>query len=328
MNQQNIEALFEVLGVHNATLKGEWVRGSCPLAFARHRGGKDRDPSFAIRHNPTGRSGYNCFSCNLHGKSLDGLLMELLHELKKPNAPQIDLAKAYALIEEENAQGYSDSNWTGKVNVMLSNYEPWPDWFLHGLKPVIEVPRATAYLNGRGVTPKTAAALEVCYDAQRDMVCFPMRDSNLHLGGLRGRAIKDDDEEGLRYYDYRHQGHSNTGHLWMGESHINYLKPVVIVEGMFDYATVYRVYRNVMANLTTGLSVPKLKKLESAVEVLELFDNDVAGRMAALNLKSELKTLVRTVEYDTDADTDPSKIGLKRVAKMLSKYVKLDNLID
>lgn len=330
MNEKNIEAFLSLLSVHNGTLKGDWVIASCPAAFARHKSGKDDNPSFGIFNNPTGRSGYNCFSCNLRGNSLGDLLVELVYETNKfEGAPYMELAKAFELVEHENEQGYVSTEWSGKV-VDAPEFEAWPEWWLETFMPASKNIDAMEYLISRGITPATVKALDLRYDTSKKTVCFPFRNASGDLAGMRGRFLTPSGN--FRHYDYKCNGVSNTATTWMGENHINFLKPIIVVEGQFDYATVFRVYRNVMANLTTSLSWPKVNKLKSAVEVIEMFDYDVAGRTAGNLLEEQLKgTAVHHFDYKkylkSEKDTDPAEIGAGKLGKFLSDYVVLDKPI-
>jgi DNA primase len=121
----------------------------------------------------------------------------------------------------------------------------------------------------------------------------------------------------------------------LGEQHLDPLRPVVLVEGPFDYAKVYRLYRNVVCNLTTSLSAGKVKKLKTTVGVVAFFDDDVAGVEAALTLKEQLKhdCAYSMVEYPPlpkgkeKQDPGDAHMTLDVIAKMLKKHVTLDKRI-
>lgn len=326
MNKENILALFECLGVKNLQFGEEWVRGSCPLAFARHQKGTDKRPSFGVKIDDAGESICNCFSCNTRG-NLNTLLTELLFESKKGKAPKMNLAGAFRLVEDENERGYLvQQDWTyGKA--AQDHFRAFPEGWLESFPWASASKRATAFLKARGVPLKLANELEIRYDTDRDRVCFPFRAHGGALAGMRGRMI-DPPNDDMRYHDYRYQKHSNVGLVWLGEHVIDYAKPVVVVEGPFDYTSVYAVYPNVLANLSTGLNHNKAIKLAPAVEVLCFFDNpliDMAGKLAYEKLCHHIgkETVVRQIQYPDNKLKDPGEIDRATMHGILADYVNL-----
>lgn len=335
MNETNAKQLLEYLGVKNAELYGEWVRASCPFAFARHKHGKDTNPSFGIFHNPTGKSRFNCFGCNFKGPSLDKLVVEMQYYLqtKQTTNPSINLAKAYELIEDENVIGYHGAEWTG-ITVAEEKYEPWPNWFVEAYPEAWKVPLAVNYLKSRGVPNALWHSMSLRADTGKRMVGFPYWNRDGVLSGMRGRSwVK---ESKFPHYDYKWNGANNSKLVYLGEHHIDYLKPLVILEGEFDYASVYRVYRNVVSNLTASLSAQKVAKLENAVEIIGFFDDDEAGQIASKILADKFKGLYREVSYepmkkyrDVEGElADPGACNHLQIAELLSPHVTLDALIE
>ena len=313
---------MKLIGAKNITKTGQWVKASCPLAFARHASGKDSNPSFGIRIEPQGQSICNCFACNVKG-SLSTLLTELLYELHKGNGPKLKLAEAFKLIEEENEAGYfpqADWNPGAKEEKQV---EVWPEDWLQSFKLAMSITRAHDFLLRRGVTPKLAAELELRYDSVGDMVGFPLRTTEGKLAGMRGRLLVPSGD--FRYYDYKWKGISNTGLVWLGEHKVDMAKPVVVVEGPFDYAAVFPVYSNVLANLSTGLSERKARRLTTAVEVLAFFDNDFAGDLALATLRKHLgkQTVVHRVWYPSKDVKDPGEMSRDAIYAALADFVSI-----
>lgn len=322
MNEQEIKMFLSHLGVDNAELHGDWVRSSCPLAFARHKSGKDSNPSFGVTHVPGGKSGFNCFGCNIKGKTLDGLLTETMYALQKQGGhSDINLEAAFKMIEDEGESGYLHSDWTGKIYPAVSGFEEWPNWYLDSFMSVFKSPEAMAYLNSRGVAYDLWDVFSLRFDATRQTVCFPFFNRDNKLSGMRGRFIKPKGD--FRYYDYKWNNVNNTSLIWMGENHLDYLKPVVVVEGMFDYAAVYRVYPNVVANLSTGLSEQKVKKLENAVQIVGFFDNDEAGKIASVLLGDRFKGGYVEVDYGSSKAKDPGSMSWSELINALRPYVNV-----
>lgn len=322
MTEEKIFALLDLVGAKHAVKTGQWVKASCPLAWVRHEKGTDSNPSFGIKIEATGKSICNCFACNVKGE-LSTLLTELLFEIHKGNGPKLKLAEAFKLVEQENEAGYFDhGDWhpghKDERQVVL-----WPESWLASFHPAVNVPRAMKFLHSRGIHVKLAKELDLRYDSAGDMVGFPMRTAEGKLAGMRGRLIEPAGD--FRYYDYRWKGVSNTGLVWLGEDKADLAKPVVVVEGPFDYAAVFPVYRHVLANLSTGLSERKARRLATAVEVLVFFDNDKAGDLAGIELRKHIgkATVLRWVKYPDKHVKDPGDMDRAAIFSALSQYVTI-----
>jgi 5S rRNA maturation endonuclease (ribonuclease M5) len=337
MNADQALVFFSALGVKNAEIAGEWVRASCPLAFARHRHGRDRNPSFGLHLDPEGKSGYHCFACGIKGASVDSLLAEIHYYASRGEAPShINLAAAYQIAEDESSLEYHDIPWE-RASGPKDSLVPFPEWWLDSFPPASACPEAVSYLHQRGVPESLWEKLNLRFDASRGFVCFPYRDLRGRLAGMRGRSISPDAK--LKHYDYRWNGISNARFVLLGEHAIDFLRPVVVVEGECDYASVYaHAYRNVVANLTASLSEPKVKTLELAVSVVCFFDDDEAGAIAAAKLADRLK-LCQIVDYspvakyrvsaaDADRYRDPGDCNRLQLRELLAPYVPLDQPLD
>lgn len=321
MNDANAIALLNALGVHNAELHGEWIRSSCPLAFHRHRSGRDTNPSFGIHYAPDEKSGYHCFGCNLKSKDVADLIVEVMFALKHPHhpPPPMDLNLATQILSGEEEHGYKGADWTGKIAPVEKPFEEFPSWWLDSFHSVFKHPEAMAYLNSRGVPPRVWEELDFRFDMDRKTVCFPFYNTSNKLAGMRGRFLHPKGD--FRHHDYRWNGVSNVKLVLMGENHVDFLSPVVVVEGQFDYAKVYQITKNVVANLGTALTEPKLKKLENAVEVIGFFDDDEAGEIASQLMQQRLGYAYKAVKYPKakkGEKLDPGKLTLQQITKALS----------
>jgi DNA primase len=322
MTEEKVFALLALLGAKHATKTGQWVKASCPLAWVRHGKGSDTNPSFGVKIEPHGKSICNCFACNVKGE-LSTLLTELLYEIRKGNAPKLKLAEAFKLVEEENEAGYFDHGDWYPGHKDERQVVPWPEAWLDSFQFAVDVSRAKEFLHTRGVNAKLAKELDLRYDSAGDMVCFPFRTSEGKLAGMRGRLIKPAGD--FRYYDYKWKDVSNTGLVWMGEDKTDFTKPVVVVEGPFDYSAVFSVYPNVLANLSTSLNERKARRLEPAVEVLVFFDNDKAGELAYVELRKHIAktTVVRQMPYPSKKVKDPGEMSRADIFSALSKFVTI-----
>lgn len=337
MNVENAKLFMQFLGVHNGESHGEWYRASCPLAFHRHKGGKDAHPSFGLFLNPTGRSGYSCFSCGLKSRDLADVILEIQYALqqKSPHsAPPMELEKALVLAEKENELGYFEAEWTGLVLPTSQLLEEFPSWWLESFKPVGLFPAGVDYLLGRGVSIKVQKALDIRFDAMKKTVCWPMYDQIGRFSGLRGRYIAPKTE--VKSHDYKWNGTSNASLVLLNEGRIDETKPIIVVEGEIDMSRVYAVYRNVVSNLSASLTDAKCKKMEKAMHVFGLFDDDEAGEIATQTLASRLGASFTRIPWPDPpmlkqfepgkgkSVKDPGDCTNEQLVQLIANYVPVD----
>lgn len=303
MKDDKIKALYATLGEKDPVVADRWIRGSCPLAWSRHKSGKDSNPSFGIsRALDGGFSTAHCLGCGFTGR-LEKLLGEIQYEAQfLPPKVQFDLKLAWQLVESES----DDLEFTGlpdfEQEPEVKQVVPWPEDWLKSFMPVTKSPRAMAYLTGRGVGEHQIKVQELRYDSMRDRVCFPFRSRDGKLAGMRGRAV--DPANPLKFYDYTWSGHNNSELMWYGEHLCDFHGVIVLVEGQSDWGRVHEAYPNVLAGLTASLTQHRLKKLVFAEKVVGLFDNrkiDPAGGAASDKVSDFLATVnVPYVEVDYD----------------------------
>jgi hypothetical protein len=321
VTEENIRRLLACLGVSTGGPHGEWYRASCPLAFHRHRGGKDLNPSFGVHIDPKGRSGYLCYSCQIRSRDLADLLVDLSFALKTPAhpPPPMNLQLALEIISSEDMIGYSPTDWS--AHVAEQEFEEFPLWWLDSFPSVFKFPEAAAYLNSRAVPTTLWSDLELRYDVSRKMVCFPYFNTGGRLAGMRGRAIM---TSNYPHHEYSWNSYNNSKLVLYGENRIDWMKPVVIVEGEFDYCRVLQVYPNVVANLTATLSERKLVTLEMAVSIIGFWDSDEAGRTAAKRMEQRFGIVYSDVTYPPHPEEeklDPGKLSLSLIGKMLEPHL-------
>jgi hypothetical protein len=318
VTEDNIRRLLACLGVHAGGPHGEWYRAPCPLAFHHHRSGTDHNPSFGVHIEPTGRSGYQCFSCQIRSRDLADLIVDIAFALKTPvhPPPPMNLQLAQEIINAESEIGYTGTEWLPHPSVQV--LEEFPQWWLDSFPSVFRFPAAQAYLNGRGVTPSLWSDLELRFDSSRNMVACPFWNISGKLAGMRGRSII---TGAYPHYDYSWNHYNNTKLVLYLENRIDWAKPVVVVEGEFDAMQVIQVYPNVVANLTATLSEPKLKTLELAIALIGFFDNDEAGERASAMMKTRFGFVYRAVTYPEGSAKDPGAMPLGQIQKMLGPFV-------
>jgi len=72
MNFKNINIILEELGLKMSHRWEDWVMLKCPFAEWTHSKGTDTNPSFGIKINDTGNSGYHCFSADTTFLTFEG----------------------------------------------------------------------------------------------------------------------------------------------------------------------------------------------------------------------------------------------------------------
>ena len=330
MNAEKAAALLKVLGAHNIGIGEQWVKASCVFApwVSAHKGGVDRNPSFGIKINDTGRSMFNCFACHKHG-DLDTLMVELMHYASQ-GGHKLNLKAGFEMVEQENDEAYYDAGeWTeggGKPPVV---FEPFPEWFLEAFPSSLKVKAARDYLHSRGMTDEHIEHFDVRYDQFKQRVCFPYRSNDGELAGIRGRDVFVNPMSNKKpHFDYKYNGHSNIGITWYGEHEVSTNKPLLVVEGQMDRWSVWRVYDNVVANLSSGTSHFKLSRLQYFPEVIFFYDADGPGKEAADMSWQYLrkKTTCYAVEWAPEhyeQKLDPGKCSTKLLRTLLADYVDL-----
>ena len=105
---------------------------------------------------------------------------------------------------------------------------------------------------------------------------------------------------------------------------MNLDSPLVLVEGPFDYTSVYRAYPNVVASFTSGLSVEKCKRLGLASELITFYDHGSGGDAARKRLDEVFPKLPITHLIPTEQQEDPGNMSLEEIQELLTEYVPFE----
>lgn len=316
MNHLQIRKFLKALGSDpGETYEHEqWVVASCPLAPWTHDSGTDANPSFAINCKPNGESYFHCFTCR------SGDLLRLLELLKNYGAkkPKYNIRVAMAVLAEEEEDNVSlDIKDFDAPPLDIIKTVPWDEDWLDTFWKAVNVPVAMGYLNGRDVDEERALDLDIRWDGSREAVCFPVRDFEGQLVGLRGRRIDGG------YYDYGGPKNHRNKLVWYGEERITFSRPVLLVESVFDFASAIRVYGNILAPLTVGISEPKIKRIGAALDVVTLFDNGKGGDKARDLIDKYLPSSIRVHCNPPEHRDDPGEMTVKELCKVLADKLKI-----
>lgn len=307
--------------VDNKSKRTGWVVSTCPFAPWTHAGGRDRNPSFGVSTDIAQAQVYKCFSCGEVGR-LDSLPFNVREHWRASNKPGYAFGKALAvLVADEDDDLPPLPDFEDKVITDPNEVLPWPEFWLDSFKSVFAFADAKAYLAKRGVHERVSKRLDLRFDTQRRRVCFPVRDYDGRLVGMQGRAI---DDHPLRYYAYRYEGHVNKI-PWLGEQWVDFERPVLLVESVFDLASCLRVYDNVIAPLSVGLSKEKIARVDQGVMFISLFDQGTGGDTARETLKKRCKTPVHNL---IPTQEDPGEMSTDELRDLLTGHLPLTNEQD
>lgn len=315
MDNADVVQFLTALKAKHVQSRGKWVQCSCPLAPWLHDTGKDSSPSFAVRVEPNKDSWFNCFVCKFGG--LGDLVIELQH-LKAQNLGY-DLGAAWALVVKESEQklDLDIKDWGEHAEVV--DDIPIPDAWLNGFKQAWPVPYAREYLTSRMVTEEIAHVLDIRWDRGMKTVCFPVRNKDGELVSMRGRFINP--KSGApAYHVYPFMDQQNH-QAWLGEDTVDYDRPVLMVESVFDVTSVMRVYDNVLSPMTVGINSARMARVQKCVEVVTLFDQGVGGDKARAIVKKYLGNAM--VAHLIPPEKDPGAMSEESVRETLQLFLKL-----
>jgi hypothetical protein len=201
-------------------------------------------------------------------------------QILNKNEPRgkFDFNRVIELIDGAEASAELDFDSPDMDEMFFSQdhqkFHPFPDWWLKSFPSVYEHQWALDYLNTRDPSEAVVDFFDLRADTVQKRICVPVRDFSGELMGLHGRAINP--EDALRYRMYTQQKKNNPL-IWLGEHYVDLDQPVVVVEGMFDVFSVFRVYPNVVSPLFASPSFEKLKRMADAPKIITLLDHGKGG---------------------------------------------------
>lgn len=320
MIRSKINLLLKALNSKPTGYRSGWVLAPCVLAPWRHNNGVDAHPSFAIKESDKNKSICKCLSCGFGGDLMDLIFMVSGMQKKRP-ASGYEMKIASSLVSSETDDYELSLDGIPEYGEEKKKDEvPFPESWLDSFKSATAFPEAMSYLSGRGVPASTVKALSIKYDPLQKRIGFPFRNFKGELMGLQGRSLEAN--PALRYYQYGYQKHRNL-HAWMGENTVDFDKPVVLVEGPFDFTSVYRVYKNVLASFTSGLSVAKIKRIGDAVEIITLYDYGAGGSAARASVKKVLPGVPTAHVIPTKEQDDAGNLSVNELVQLLAPLISL-----
>ena len=308
MEQDQLWAALENMGIRNLVQRGSNIMGSCPSGTHQ-----DRRPSWGIHIDAPHKHG--CMACGFKGV-LRTLLMRVggmsFREATNLTGDDVKVVPRDIVL---------DVNIKSRT-AQLKEYEKEELWLYYPTK------RSDAYAQVRKLSKSTIRACKLMHDPKQDRILFPwfIGDS---LVALTGRALDPRVAGEMKVVHYL-EGTDKRSIIYLPQGKIT-KEPLVVVEGEFDALTCYEAgFKNVAALGHARVSEgQKCLMLNSpATEIVVFSDWDKAGR----KLANELDTLfnrthiVRVIDYsplfsqgyDAEQKLDPAKLELDEIRQLLT----------
>jgi hypothetical protein len=307
MNVRLIKHILKCLGAKHTIISGSWLNFSCLYAPFNHKG-SDTHPSAGV--SILEPYIYNCFSCGVKKK-----LQDVCYELKNLYVVNSEINEAIELVESLDQSLISfeyetDYNEKGTRTI-------WPETYLDKYPKAYrrENKKIHPYLIKRQLNFEISEKLDFRLDKRFNRLCIPIYSHEHSLIGFHGRQYC---ETSLpSWFAYSYNGIYNKN-LWLGEHWVNYNKPVIIAESVFDLAKVLYVYNNVISPLSASFGKEKCDIIKPAYEIITAFDNDSAGDKARINIEKWMygRRIKHAIPYTDFGDMDKEQIG-----EILDRYI-------
>ncbi len=279
MNEVKLRELLLEIGItHAHKNRRGWLVAVCPFAEYLHEHGTDSNPSFCIKVNPEGYSGYKCFTCGVKGN-----LSKFLMTLGGYRGEDYNSLVIRAMMDEtpESFQAWDDARAEFAEAEVLEPIEK--EAYFRMFPPVAEFKEARRYLAKRGISDETIEILNLRYDPDEERVLFPVLDHSQRLYGFTGRTtIPRSLWPSKKYPKVKDYAGLRKEKLILGEHLIKPGKPILVVEGLFALAHMIEEsvdeFCNPVATMGSSMSESQRDILVGyGCAVYMLYDNDVAG---------------------------------------------------
>lgn len=272
MNELGLRKVLKALDIDVVKHINGWLMAECPFAAWTHAKGYDRRPSFGIKINAAGLSGYKCFTCGEKGTVAS--LVNKLSYYRKKNYMTLLTEVDYL----ESKLGFGDFEQLNCIKAD-NTLTPLNQASYKGIFPDAMLDKVSAnYLASRGISQKTCEKLGLLYDEKEARVLFPVKDENNELYGFSGRLTYNSNTlpKVKDYYGLPKRS------MLLGAERYTPGKPIIVVEGLFAYAHLIDIgvenIANVVAIMGSQLTNEKLSILLDWNEsVYLLLDNDAGG---------------------------------------------------
>lgn len=332
MQRDGVNIFLAKLGAENVTDGGDWIRCSCPLAPYRHPKGTDSRPSFGIKVNDVGASGWYCFTCDMGGS-----LLRLVHALWW-------LSEEYP--EEAASAIWDHEFWDNGIESLIRGMKVHPrmlvkDDITYGPVPQPILDKYPLIPRGSEVWDWLVDVRRISPKAIRDFKLRKFIDDQGRLGVIFPKIARDG--ETVKDMHVRMIGEKiffrlnermtqspipyHAKELLFGNHLIFRERPLWLFEAPLD---AMRLYSLGVTNVGATCGPPnshQLLNIYAPMGVIAAFDSDTSGERFKARVKQELSTpVVYTVEWSqlVGADGKPKKDGnevddIEQVKEVLRK---------
>lgn len=300
MESSDIQVLLRGIGCSKIKVRDSWVGSTCPLAPWRHRGGRDKRPSFAVSISPGNTSTGYCFGCGWKG-SVISLLWRLDHHgydvdrfvpfVLSRDQPDLSENEEVTLVRKVRSSVYwGDSPQIKYGEPETPKAKPISEDFLRSLRAIPE-PVLEHLADSRRLSPRAVAHWELGYSRRMHRIVVPIRNRDGLIVAMSGRSI------GKRNPKYLHypKGFKRNSVLF-GEDKVMPGKVGYLHEGFFACIYAWQFgYENCVARMGTHLSGYQEDRLVEWFDRLMIVpDGDEAGYRSAEEIYERLRTRVPT----------------------------------
>lgn len=291
MRLNDIIHFLRLLGVGEVKVSddGDWVRCSCVLAPYTHFKGKDENPSFGIKVNDKGESGFHCFTCR------SGRLFDLVHIMNfttgipKSACDYFGSREVFDETEDDRPllKKYQDYRDIYEVEtVKPSKRIPIPEKILSHY-PLLETStwkaarkEAEDFMVSRGIFPDLLYKYSTRHDPSRRLICFPIHGIDKETYRLHLRVIGEKTFWHLtpEIAGYPDEDFGSNDAMY-GMQFYDPTKPLILVESETDVLRLAALGLDEVFSIVGTCGTPNKKKLgplRSKVVYLG-FDADQAG---------------------------------------------------
>lgn len=333
MKEHDLRPILKELGVDviHKNYRG-WLVAHCPFAEFLHERGTDHNPSFNVKIDDNGPSGFKCFSCGQHGR-----ILSLVKKLAYYRGESYNSLALKAVLTDcpDSFPDYDREVVADRLPESIN-----ASLYLAMYPLAWEAEESRTYLTRRGITEATAKLLELRYDPERRRVMFPVFDYKSELFGFTGRSIIPDHMRPRDVVKVHNYCGLKKEYRLLGEQLIDQTKPILVVEGLFALAHFIEIgvckLCNVVATMGNKLSEAQRDSLVDYGRAVYLcLDDDAAGtagtygeleadgerRGGAIDmLKQHVPTFLC---YYPDHTGDPDRLSFEDVATMIDEAERM-----
>jgi DNA primase len=288
-------ALENVLGKSQKRARDNYAF-HCP--FCNH---KKMKLEIKLGTDSEGKNPWECWVCRTRGRTVKSLL----YQLKLPKEQAHEVLK---FVHKGDTTFY-----TQNTSVAL------PEEFrsINDLSPTsIMGQKLRRYLSNRGISDLDILRYNIGFCDKGEYagrIVIPSYDENNNLNFFVARTYEDN------WMKYKNPEASKD--IIAFENQINWSKPIVLVEGVFDAMA---VRRNAIPILGKSLPQALLKKIVSAgsEDIYIALDGD--AKKQALSYSEQLLNMGKTVYLVELKDKDPSEMGFTGFTNLIQKAQRLD----